>query len=148
MLARLDVELPRHQGQAPTFSTGTMPSFEQAHAEWEKDIDNPDYVTFVAERHGSVVGSAISSDVHKSSGHTSLARPDNAGLLGFATVLPHARGSGAGRALTAAVLTWAAETGFDSVVVDYRVTNLLSSRAWPALGFTESFLRLHRLIGY
>ena len=34
------------------------------------------------------------------------------------------------------------------MVTDWRVTNLLSSRAWPALGFTETFLRLHRLVGY
>jgi hypothetical protein len=34
------------------------------------------------------------------------------------------------------------------VVTDWRVTNLLSSRTWPRLGFKESFLRLHRLVGY
>jgi hypothetical protein len=47
-----------------------------------------------------------------------------------------------------AVLGWSAERGFDCVVTDWRVTNLLSSRAWPALGFEETFLRLHRMIGY
>jgi hypothetical protein len=34
------------------------------------------------------------------------------------------------------------------VVTDWRVTNLLASHAWPALGFAETFLRLDRLIGY
>jgi hypothetical protein len=47
-----------------------------------------------------------------------------------------------------AVLDWIGTAGFDCAVTDWRVTNLLSSRAWPALGFTETFLRLHRLIGY
>jgi hypothetical protein len=46
------------------------------------------------------------------------------------------------------VVSWAGTSGFDGVVTDWRVTNLLSSRAWPALGFAESFVRLHRLIGY
>ena len=80
--------------------------------------------------------------------HKALARPDNAGFLGFATVAPHARGLGAGRALGEAVIGWAADSGFDCLVTDWRATNLLSSRAWPALAFKESFLRLHRLIGY
>jgi hypothetical protein len=46
------------------------------------------------------------------------------------------------------VLEWAAQAGFGCVVTDWRVTNLLSSRTWPALGFAETFLRLHGLIGY
>jgi hypothetical protein len=46
------------------------------------------------------------------------------------------------------VLGWAGEAGYRSVVTDWRVTNLLSSRAWPALGFRPSFFRLHRLVGH
>ena len=34
------------------------------------------------------------------------------------------------------------------VVTDWRAPNLLSSRAWPALGFRPTFLRLHRLLGH
>ncbi len=148
VLAQLDTELPLHQELAPTFSAGRMPSLEQARAEWDSDIDDPAYAIFVAERDGKVIGSAVGCAIEKSNSHTSLARPDNAGFLGFASVLPSARGAGAGRALGEAVLTWAAESDFASVVTDWRVTNLLSSRAWPALGFTEAFLRLHRNIGY
>jgi ribosomal protein S18 acetylase RimI-like enzyme len=147
-LARLDIELSRHQRRAPTFSTVTVPSLEEARAEWDTDIDSSEYATFVIEQDGAVVGSAVACALEKSRSHTGLARPDNAGLLGFAAVFPHARGAGAGRALGEAVLDWAARSGFDSVVADWRATNLLSSRAWPALGFAESFLRLHRLLGY
>ena len=148
VLVQLDIELPLHQSLAPTFSSGLMPTAEQARIEWEADVDDPGYATFVAERHGKVIGSAVGCALEKSSRHTSLARPDNAAFLGFASVLPGARGAGAGRALGEAVLAWAAESGFASVVTDWRVTNLLSSRAWPALGFSEAFLRLHRTIGY
>ncbi|NLU77688.1 GNAT family N-acetyltransferase [Micromonospora sp. HNM0581] len=147
-LARLDLELPLHQGQAPTFSAGPVGTLEEATAEWTVDIDNPEYATFVAEADGQVIGSAIGCALEKSSSHLSLARPENAGFLGFAAVLPHARGVGAGQALATTVIDWAASTGYDSVVTDWRVTNLLSSRAWPKLGFTETFLRLHRLIGH
>jgi ribosomal protein S18 acetylase RimI-like enzyme len=148
VLARLDVALPTHQGLAPTFSAGKASTVEESIAEWEEDFGDPAFATFVAELDGEVIGSAIGCALEKSSSHAGPARADNAGFLGFAAVFPAARGAGAGRALGEAVLAWSAESGFDSVVTDWRVTNLLSSRAWPALGFEESFLRLHRLVGF
>jgi GNAT superfamily N-acetyltransferase len=147
-LAALDVALPTHQGLSPTFSSGVIPTPEESQKEWDEDFDDEAYTTFVAVRDGQVIGSAIGCALEKSSSHSGPARPDNAGFLGFAAVEPVSRGSGAGRALGEAVVAWAASAGFASVVTDWRVTNLLSSRAWPALGFAESFLRLHRLIAY
>ena len=147
-LAPLALELPRHQATAPTFSAGEMPTLEEAAEEWREDLEDPGFACFVAEHDGQVVGCAVGCSVEKSGAHAGLARPDNAGLLAFAAVSPPARGLGAGRALGNAVLGWAADQGFVSVVTDWRTTNLLSSRAWPALGFEETFLRLHRLIGY
>lgn len=147
-LAELEVELPRHQRLAPTFSAATVPRVEQVAGEWAEDFDDPGYAAFVAERNGTVVGSAGGCALEKSGSHTSLMRPGNAGFLAFAAVFPGERGHGAGRALGEAVLDWAAQAGFGCVATDWRVTNLLSSRTWPALGFAESFLRLHRLIGY
>ncbi|MEV8375644.1 GNAT family N-acetyltransferase [Kribbella sp. NPDC056861] len=148
LLAELDLILPQHQGLAPTFSAGEVPTLEETLADWEESIDDPDYTTFVAERNGKVIGSAIGCSLEKSSAHGGLARPDNAGFLAFAAVFPEARGSGAGRALGEAVLNWSAEAGYTSVVTDWRVTNLLSSRAWPRLGFAQTFHRLHRLVGH
>ncbi|MBV1856056.1 GNAT family N-acetyltransferase [Catellatospora tritici] len=148
VLAQLEVTLPEHQIRTPVFSAAPPPAIEESLAEWAEDFDNPDFTTFVAEHEGEVIGSAVGCALEKSSSHSTLARPENAGFLGFAAVLPHARGLGAGRALGEAVLSWAAEAGHTCVVTDWRVTNLLSSRAWPALGFQESFLRLHRLVGY
>lgn len=147
-LARLDLELPAHQGRSPVFSAGEVPGLEEAVADWEEDLDDEDLAVFVAERDGEVVGSAVGCPVARSGAHAGLARPDRAGLLSFAAVLPTARGLGAGRALGEAVLAWAASRGYDCAATDWRTTNLLSSRAWPALGFEETFLRLHRVVGY
>jgi GNAT superfamily N-acetyltransferase len=146
-LAQLEIELPRHQSLAPVFSAATVPSYEESLAGWEEDFDDPAYTTFVAELDGVVIGSSIGCSLEQSS-HPPLSRPDHAGFLGFAAVFPRARGRGAGRALGEAVIAWAADTGYACVVTDWRVTNLFSSRTWPRLGFEESFLRLHRLIGY
>jgi ribosomal protein S18 acetylase RimI-like enzyme len=148
VLARLEVELPTHQGLSPVFSAGTIPDLEESRAEWEDDIDDESYGSFVAEVGGQVVGSAVGCALDKSSAHTGPARPENAGFLGFAAVLPEARGAGAGRALGEAVGWWVAQQGFGSLVTDWRVTNLLSSRTWPRLGYETTFLRLHRVLGY
>ena len=148
VLAELDVVLPQHQGMSPVFSSAEVPTLEEALADWEESFDDPAYATFVAEHNDQVIGSAVGCSLDKSSAHNGLARPDNAGFLGFAAVLPSARGLGAGRALGEAVLQWSADTGYTSVVTDWRVTNLLSSRTWPRLGFQQTFHRLHRLIGH
>jgi ribosomal protein S18 acetylase RimI-like enzyme len=95
-----------------------------------------------------VVGSAVGCALTKSSSNAGLIRPDHAGFLGFAAVLPEARGLGAGRALGETVMHWSHEAGYDCVTTDWRQTNLLSSRTWSRLGFVPTFVRLHRTLGY
>ena len=145
-LARLDVALPAHQALSPVFSRRALPTVEDARAEYEADFDDPRFATFVVERDGEVIGSAIACAIELSSDHKSLALPPGAGFLGFASVLPEARGCGVGRLLGEAVLEWARETEREWVVTDWRMTNLLSSRAWPRLGFRPTYYRLHRAI--
>lgn len=147
VLGRLDLVLPQHQGLAPTFSAGHVPTLEEAVAEWEDGIDDPDLPTRVAEHSGEVVGAAIGCALERSSLHEGVALVPAAGFLGFAAVLPAARGLGAGRALGEAVLGWTLDAGYAACVTDWRATNLLSSRAWPRLGFRDTFWRLHRLVG-
>ena len=65
---------------------------------------------------------------------------------GSPSTLPELRGSGLGLALTDASFNWAAENGYEVMVTDWRVTNLLSSRFWPKRGFRPVFLRLYRSI--
>lgn len=146
-LARLELELPAHQMRAPTFSPLAPPTLEEARREWEDDWDDPRFTTFVVEHSGRVIGSAVGCPIEVSSSHTGPTRPPGAAFLGFAAVLPEARGLGAGRALGVAVLEWAREGGYPTVVTDWRVTNLLSSRTWPRLGWVPTFYRLHRAIG-
>ena len=145
-LARLDVALPAHQALSPVFSRRALPTVEDARAEYEADFDDPRFATFVVEREGEVIGSAIACAIELSSDHKSLALPPGAGFLGFASVMPEARGRGAGRVLGEAVLEWSRETEREWVVTDWRMTNLLSSRAWPRLGFRPTYYRLHRAI--
>jgi GNAT superfamily N-acetyltransferase len=147
-LAALDIALPEHQARAPVFSARTPPTVEHSISEWRETFADPTYATFVAERDGAVVGAAVGCPATESGHHCGPARPDDAAYLVFAAVLPAARGLGIGGALGRALVGWAAESGYRSVVTDWRSTNLLSSRAWPAIGFRPSFYRLHRLIRY
>jgi GNAT superfamily N-acetyltransferase len=145
-LARLDLALPEHQALSPVFSQLPLPSIAQAREEWESDFEDERFTTFVAERDGEVIGSAVGCPIEVSSTHTSLALPRGAAFLGFAAVLPDARGGGAGRLLGERILQWAREEGYPTVVTDWRMTNLLSSRTWPRLGFRPTFYRLFRAI--
>ena len=147
-LARLERVLPQHQGRSPVFSAGDLPSEAEAVQEWEEGFDDARFATFVAVVGGAVVGSAVGCALELSSAHRGPALLDRAGFLGFAAVLPEARGHGVGRALGEAVVEWSFAQGHRSVATDWRATNLLSSRTWPRLGFEPTFLRLHRIIGY
>jgi ribosomal protein S18 acetylase RimI-like enzyme len=145
-MAEVDIVLPRHQARSPVFSPMPIPTVDEARAELEADFDDEHYTTFVAVHDGRVVGVAVGCSVEQSGMHVGLARPPSAGYLGFAAVLPEARGLGAGRALGETVLAWSRDAGFAWVIVDWRSTNLEASRAWTGLGFRPLFRRLHRTI--
>ena len=103
------------------------------------DVANDELGELVYERDGRVVAQFELAPVELGSTHRGLAQPDRAALLGWAATAPEARGTGAGVALTEASLAWAHERGYACMVTDWRETNLLSSRFWPARGFRRSF---------
>jgi GNAT superfamily N-acetyltransferase len=145
-MAEIDVILPRHQTLSPVFSRLPAPTVAETIADLEADFDDTRYVTFVAEHGGRLVGTAVGCSIELSSMHAGITRPPSAGFLGFAAVLPDARGLGVGRALGETILAWSRDAGYASVVTDWRSTNLQASRAWPALGFRPTFRRLHRSV--
>ena len=145
-LVRLDI-LGEYQTSSPTFAAHAPQGSEAARAEALEEVADPRAATLLAELGGRAVGMATVAPVEYSGLHTSVARPDDACILGYAATLPEVRGAGAGTALTAAAFAWAREHGYASIVVGWRVPNLLSSRFWPARGFRTSFVRLHRRIG-
>jgi GNAT superfamily N-acetyltransferase len=145
-LAVLDLVLPAHQARSPVFSHLPAQALEDARAEIEADFDDPRFTTFVAAHDGRVIGSAIACSLEMSTSNSGLIRPASAGFLGFAAVLPEARGLGSGRALGEAVLAWSRDEGYPWVATDWRATNLEAAGTWPRLGFRPTFLRLHRAI--
>ena len=141
----------RHQAGAPVFSANLRVEDVQAiRASVEEDIAADEVGTLVAEAGGRIVGGFIvaSAELAGEGPHefTGLARPERASYLAWAATLPEVRGSGAGVALTEAAFAWAHRAGYETMVADWRVTNLLSSRFWPRRGFRPTFLRLYRSI--
>jgi GNAT superfamily N-acetyltransferase len=136
-----------HHALAPVFSgIVSEEDADELRAMLLADIANDEFGELVYERDGRVVASFELVPVEKASMHGSLAQPAGAACLGWAASLPGLRGSGAGLALTDAASAWANENGYATIVTDWRETNLLSSRFWPARGFRRSFLRLYRSI--
>lgn len=145
-LVQVGPALNDHQALAPVFAKTPAWSDDETRAEILVDLENPEIGNLVAEIDGRVVGNFVVVPVEMSGAHTGLAQPPGLAHLGFAAVRPEARGSGAGLALTAASFAWARQRGYEAMVTDWRVTNLLSSRFWPKRGLRITFLRLHRAI--
>ena len=145
-LAELDLVLPRHSAATPVFSRMAIPSYDDTLAELEADFDDPRYAVFVAEHHGSVIATSIGCSLQVSNTNTLLMRPKSAGFLGFAAVLPEARGLGAGRALAETVVAWSRDEGYEWFATDWRSANIEANRTWRGMGFRSTFLRLYRAI--
>jgi GNAT superfamily N-acetyltransferase len=146
VLVELGPLLDDHQRGAPVFSAIKPDSPEEIRKEIVEDLANPEVGTLVVERDGRIVGSFFLAPTTLSPSHSGVARIDDALLLAWAVTRPDVRGDGAGVALTDGSFAWAREHGYEVMVTDWRVTNLLSSRFWPRRGFRETFLRLYRSI--
>jgi GNAT superfamily N-acetyltransferase len=138
--------LDEYQSLAPVFSSIRPDPADDLREEFLEDLANPDAATIVAERDGRIVGCFFLVPTTASPSHSSLLRVEGAVLLAWAVTRPDVRGSGAGVALTEGGYAWAREHGYSTMVVDWRETNLLSSRFWPARGFRRTFVRLYRSI--
>jgi GNAT superfamily N-acetyltransferase len=145
-LAELELVLPKHSPLAPLFASVPIQPVEEILAELIEDWDDPKFTWFVAKHEGKVIGSAIACDLGVSSSNRGLISPASAGFLGYAAVLPEARGLGAGKALGETVLAWARDTGYEVIATDWRSANLQADRSWRGLGFRPTFRRLHRFV--
>jgi GNAT superfamily N-acetyltransferase len=139
--ARLDRAMAESMDPAPSFSGLELQSQEAAVEEWRDTWDDEQFVHFVAELGGRVVGHLV---LYK--GRQGLRIPEASIDLAAASTAPEARGGGVGRALTAHALTWADEQGYRVMTTDWRMPNLFASRFWPKRGFRPTFLRMYRSI--
>ena len=138
--------LPDHQDGSPVFGMVPRESEEELRTEIAEDLENAEIADLVAEIDGRVVGNLVICPTELSSMHVGPARVPGAAFLAYAATKPEVRGLGTGVAMTNAGFAWSREHGYETMVTDWRETNLLSSRFWPKRGFRRTFLRLYRSI--
>jgi len=122
------------QAASPSFSAEPLDE-EQRRTDWIETLAGDDVRYFVAQRDGEPVGHlTLYDDPHD----------EEAMHIASTAVLPASRGRGVGVALTTHALALAAEEDRPRVWTNWRVTNLVASRYWPARGFRLARLRLVR----
>jgi ribosomal protein S18 acetylase RimI-like enzyme len=146
VLAELDHLMDLHLTRAPVVSLLTPITVEEAVRDWSESVTDEEFSPWVAERDGRVIGSAVGCPSTKSRMHSGMAGIPEAFMLASVSVMPDARGRGVGRTLGRRIIEVGQQRGYQWIVTDWRVTNIEASRAWEALGFEMSFLRLHRSV--
>src|SRR5215470_1547345 len=138
-------QLQDHQRETPVFSGLPLPEQqhdEELREELREELATPTIASLVVEQDGRIVGNIVVCPLERSqSVHYGPARPERMSFLAFALTDNSARGSGVGLALTHAAFAWARAQGYEAMVTDWRVTNLLASRFWAARGFRPTFFR-------
>jgi GNAT superfamily N-acetyltransferase len=131
---------------AATFAGLPDEPHDDLRKEIEREITSPEIGSLLAERDGRIVGGVIITPADDNGKHTNLASPDQHCIIQWQATRPELRGTGIGSALVNGAYAWAHQHGYPTIVTDWRVPNLLSSRFWPRRGFHTSFLRLYRSI--
>lgn len=131
-----------HQAATPAFTGLAAPTWDELRADWIETLEEPGSIHLVLEEDEAAIGHAL---VYPADDE--LGWPPATVRLAVVSVTPHRRGRGVGRALTQAAFREARQAGFEVIETDWRITNLLSSRAWPAMGFETVFHRLWRVTG-
>ena len=137
-----DALLYEHQIESPSFSEFPLPPREELRAEAAEIWEDDTFLPFLAELDGRPAGML---GLYRRPEGDLRVPADNIDLA-FAATHHDARGRGVQLALTAHAMNWAHEHGFRSMTVDWRSSNLLSSRYWPRRGFRGQYLRLYRAI--
>jgi ribosomal protein S18 acetylase RimI-like enzyme len=136
--------LRRYQAGPPIWGAALpedAPEIEQGYAEMAGDETATVWLAFLG---GRVAG--FQAYFPAGTSDTDLLTPPGCAELKVAATHPDARGRGIGPALTRRGLAHAAVQGYTVCVVDWRVTNLLSSRFWPHQGFRPAVCRLVRRV--
>jgi GNAT superfamily N-acetyltransferase len=141
-VARLERLLYTELLESPSFSGIHVDTVEEFEAQWLQGEEDDRYVRFCAELEGEVVGQLFL--YRRPEGD--LRVPPKSIDLASASTEPRSRGRGVATALTWTAIGWARDQGLETVITDWRMTNVRAARFWPRRGFDETFLRLYRSI--
>ncbi|GAC1448366.1 MAG: hypothetical protein PVSMB4_05350 [Ktedonobacterales bacterium] len=141
LLAR---ELARYESTAPVYFPYLPETEGDTRALYERRLQDPAMVCWLAERAGHVVG--MMSFVPPPPHLPAIVTPERTVNLAEASLLPEERGRGVGTALLRHALTWAHDVGYAYCRLSWMTANLLSSRFWLGHGFRPVMYRLSRQV--
>ncbi|WP_066059490.1 GNAT family N-acetyltransferase [Robertmurraya korlensis] len=137
----------KHQALAPTFAPFFPEDEEKLRDGYAGLISEPDVDVWLAFEENKLVGFQALWPVNMDhSKHTQMSIPQHSMELGIGGTIEGYRGKGIGRLLTYTALNEVRAKGYQLVVSDWRMTNLLSSTFWPKQGFKETAYRLSRKV--
>jgi len=134
--------IAHHQVLAPCWGAN-LPEADADRVEgWAEVLADETCTTFMAlDDEGKAAGFLMLSPADPG-----LMVPERCIGLDVAATRPDLRGRGIMQAMTRGALDHAYRAGYTHMLTDWRSTNLLSSRAWPRLGFRPTHYRLTRRI--
>ncbi|GCE13261.1 GNAT family N-acetyltransferase [Tengunoibacter tsumagoiensis] len=134
----------RHQADSPVYSPLLPEEIVGRRQLFERVLTDPEAICWVAEKDGRFLAYQLYTPSEPEVDN--LMDDEKSTYLNIAATREELRGQGIGQALTAHALRQAQEQGDTKVGVDWRVTNLSSSRFWPRQGFRTIAYRLYRHI--
>lgn len=143
-LAAISQWLRRYQAGPPIWGAALPEDTAQIEAGYADMVGDETATVWLAFLDGQIAGFQAYFPAEMSDDNPLI--PPECVDLSVAATHPELRGRGVGSALTQAGLTDAAARGYTACVVDWRVTNLMSSRFWPRRGFQPAVYRLVRRV--
>jgi len=143
-LAAVSQLLRRYQSGPPIWGAALPEDTSQIEAGYADMAGDEAAAVWLAFRDGQIAGFQAYFPAEMSDDNPLV--PPECADLSVAATHPELRGRGVGSALTQVGLTDAAARGYTACVVDWRVTNLMSSRFWPRRGFQPAVYRLVRRV--
>lgn len=134
----------RHQVRAPVWGIHLPEDDHSRRQSWGDLTTDPEATLWLAFLEGELAGAQVYFPHPVTPADPTV--PEGCIELSVAATVEAARGRGVGTALTHHALEQARAAGYRYCATDWRSTNLLSSRFWPALGFQPVAYRLVRRV--
>jgi ribosomal protein S18 acetylase RimI-like enzyme len=140
----LDDIIPIHQSRSPVYAPFLPYNREEARQATVEGFNNEQEKLWLALRNGHLVGYQLFMPAGPGHGTADMLTSQQYSYLALAATREEEQGRGVARALTAYGLAADYAAGYTHCIVDWRTTNLLSSRFWPRQGFRPVAYRLSR----
>lgn len=136
--------IPRAHADAPVWGVALPEDLPEIYEGYGELLDEEGTTIWLAFLDENPVGIQVYRTLPDEG--TNLLIPSKSTRLTVASTIESARGMGVSSTLLACGLEDARSKGFQYCETDWRVTNLLSSRHWPRLGFSPVAYRLVRKV--